>query len=120
MRFVDGEDHFEGGAAVVQAAARLAVLLDRLHQVADDPNIALAKSAVLDGLRFAEAGARDRLPRRFAAGGEPARVVQMIDGRQTSRRELDDAARALDREAETIILILAARALGAGEMADDA
>src|SRR5262245_25308401 len=89
VRLVDGEDHFEGGTAVVDAAERLAVFLDRVEQIADDPDVAQAQPAVLEWLLHADAGARDRLPFRLALAEEPGRLVDEIRERQAARAELD-------------------------------
>src|SRR5262249_35400635 len=97
-----------------------AILLDGLDQVADDPDVALAESAVLERLRLADTGAGDGLPGRFAAGGEPAWIVEIEDRRQAAGGELNDAAGAEDGEAEAVGLTLAARTFGRGEMTDDA
>ncbi len=101
VRFVSGENHFERGAAVVDAAARLAVLFDGFDQVLDDEHVAHVQAAVLERLRLADAGAGDRDPRFASAARRPRRVFAESDGRQAAGREVDDALRAKDLQAES-------------------
>ena len=95
-RFVDRHDHLQRRPPIVDAAARLAVALDRLHQIAHDPHVALAQAAVLERFLLADAGARDLLPVGPTASREPRRVGEKKHRRQTAGRELDDAAAAED------------------------
>src|SRR5262245_13409943 len=101
MRLVDGEDHLQRGPAVVDAAPGLAVLLDGVEQVLDDPLVAQAEAAVLEYLRLAEAGARDRLPLHLAALA-PAGTLREECRRETARRRGNDAPGAVDPQAEAL------------------
>ena len=69
VRLVHGQDHLQRRPAVVHAAQRLAVLLDRLDQVLGDPHVARPQAGFLERLRLAEAGAGDLLPGDLALAG---------------------------------------------------
>src|SRR3954447_15230248 len=62
MRFVDGQDHLERRPGVVEVPLRLTIPLDRLHEIASDPDVALAEAAVLERLRLTQARRGDFLP----------------------------------------------------------
>src|SRR5262245_38889766 len=74
VRLVDGEDHLERRPPVAQAAERLAVLLDRVHQVGGDQPVAEVGTCVLVRLGLADSGTRDRPPLGFPCGRSPRRV----------------------------------------------
>src|SRR5215831_13258411 len=101
MRLVDGEDHLQPLASVVHAAQRLAVLLDCVHQVLDNPLIPQAEPAVFQRLRLAKAGAGDLLPRSLAAA-KPRWVVEEVRRRQCSCRQPYHALCAVDFQAEAL------------------
>src|SRR4051794_35463470 len=119
MRFVDGEDHFQGGAAVVHAAFGLAVVFDGVHEVLGDPDVALAEAAVFEGFGFADAGAGDGLP--FAAAAcEPGGVGEELRVGEAAGGHLNDAAAAVDGQMEAVAFARAAGGALAGEIAGDA
>src|SRR5438445_13598063 len=102
MRLIDGQDHLQRRAAVVDAAERLAVFLDRVQEVADDPDVAKAQAAVFERLGDADAGARDRLPVRLALAEEPGRLLDKTGEWQTAGAELDHAFRAVESQPEAV------------------
>src|SRR5262249_17524345 len=63
-------------------------------------DVAHAQAVVLEGFRFADAGAGDLLPGGLAPAGKPGGVGQEIGRGQAAGGELDDALAAADLQAE--------------------